>query len=193
MVTFGALLMIRSALGPAPYDVLFVHLKETTPLTLGMSAFLVQVLIIIGVSIARKNPRFLFSFSSLALGGAALDFWDLFALANFQPTLLWQRLLIYPVGIYILTLGLAIISTTKLAAVSFDELMYLLMDWFDTKRVFWVRFGIEMSGVVLGVIVGFIGGIGFGQVTVATLAIVFVLPVFLGWQYRMLERLGFKR
>jgi uncharacterized membrane protein YczE len=193
IVTFGAVLTIRSSLGPAPYDVLFVHLKQTTPLTLGTAALLTQGVIILFVTISRKNPRFLLSFSSVLIGGLALDFWDLIVLVNYNPTSMWFRLLSYPVGIYILTMGLAIISTTNIAAVSFDELMYLLMDWFDTTNVFWIRLLIEASGVLLGLIVGLIGGIGFGELTIASILLVFVFPLFLKWQYITLSKLGFTR
>lgn len=193
VVTFGAVLTIRSSLGPAPFDVLFVHLKLTTPLTLGLSALIVQGLIILFVTTARKNLRYLLSFSSLLIGGLALDFWDLIVLVNYNPTSIWVRLISYPIGIYILTLGLAIISTTKIAAVSFDELMYLIMDWTNTTNVFWIRLLIEGSGVLLGLIVGWIGGIGFGELTIASIVLVFVFPMFLKWQYAFLAKLGFIR
>jgi uncharacterized membrane protein YczE len=193
IVTFGAVLTIRSSLGPAPYDVLFVHLKQTTPLTLGTAALLTQGVIILFVTISRRNLRFLLSFSSVLIGGLALDFWDLIVLVNYNPTSIWVRLLTYPIGIYILTMGLAIISTTNIAAVSFDELMYLLMDWFDTTNVFWIRLLIEASGVLLGLIVGLIGGIGFGELTIASILLVFVFPLFLKWQYITLSKLGFTR
>ena len=193
IVTFGAVLTIRSSLGPAPYDVLFVHLKQTTPLTLGTAALLTQGVIILFVTISRRNLRFLLSFSSVLIGGLALDFWDLIVLVNYNPTSIWVRLLTYPIGIYILTMGLAIISTTNIAAVSFDELMYLLMDWFDTTNVFWIRLLIEASGVLLGLVVGLIGGIGFGELTIASILLVFVFPLFLKWQYITLSKLGFTR
>lgn len=193
IVTFGAVLMIRSSLGPAPFDVLFVHLKMTTPLTLGMGAFLVQGLIILTVTLARKRWRYLISFTALALGGLALDFWDLFALANYQPTNLTIRLVTYPVGLYFLTLGLAIISTSKLAAVSFDELMYLLMDVFKTTKVFAIRLAIEASGVVLGLMVSLIAGLGVGELTPASILVVFLLPPLLQWQIRLLGHFGFIR
>jgi uncharacterized protein len=193
VVTFGAVLMIRSSLGPAPFDVLFVHLKMTTPLTLGMGAFLTQGLIILSVTMARKRLHYLMSFIALFLGGLALDFWDLIAFANYEPTSLTLRLATYPIGLYFLTLGLAIISTTKLAAVSFDELMYLLMDVFQTKKVIWIRFAIEASGILLGLIVSFVGGLGFGELTLASIAIVFLLPPLLQWQIRFLSRFGLIR
>lgn len=193
VVTFGAVVTIRSSLGPAAFDVLFVHLKLTTPLTLGAAAFVVQGLIILFVTIARKNLRYLLSFSSLLIGGLALDFWDLIALANYNPTSIWLRVISYPIGIYILTLGLAIISTTKIAAVSFDELMYLIMDWFNTKNVFWIRLALEGSGIILGLVVGLIGGIGLGELTIASVLLVFVFPLFLKWQYVFLAKLGFSR
>lgn len=193
VVTFGAVLMIRSSLGPAPYDVLFVHMKLTTPLTLGTSAFLVQGLIIIGVTVVRKNLRYLLSFGALLIGGSALDFWDLIGLANYNPTELWVRIVSYPIGMYILTLGLALTSTTKIAAVSFDELMYLIMDLLQTKNVFWIRMGIEASGVLLGLIVGWVGGIGFGELTLISVVIVFVFPLFLNWQYQFLAKFGLTR
>ena len=193
VVTFGAVIIIRSSLGPAPYDVLFVHMKLTTPLTLGTSAFLVQGLIIFGITIARKNLKYLFSFGALLLGGAALDFWDLIGLVNYNPTSLWVRVASYPIGVYILTLGLALVSTTKIAAVSFDELMYLIMDVFHSKKVFWVRMSIEASGILLGLIVGLIGGIGFGELTIVSVLIVFAFPFLLQWQYNFLAKFGISR
>jgi uncharacterized membrane protein YczE len=193
VATFGAVLTIRSSLGPAPFDVLFVHLKMTTPLTLGLAAFLVQGIIIITVTLVRRQWRYLISFSSVVLAGLALDFWDVIVLSNVAPTTLWVRLLMYPLGIYILTLGLGIIVTSKLAAVSFDELMYLLMDLFKTKKIFWIRLAIESSGILLGLVVSFTAGLGFGVLTPASVIIVFVFPGLLKWQLYFLSRFGLTR
>jgi uncharacterized protein len=193
VVTFGAILMIRSAFGPAPFDVLFVHLKLTTPLTMGIAAFVVQGSIILFVTIMRRSIKYLGSFAALLVGSIALDFWDLVVLADFYPQEFWQQTLVYLAGIYFLTLGLAITATTNLATVSFDELMYLIMDWFHTKSVVIIRFSIELSGILLGVMVGFIGGIGFGEATVASVIIALLLPFLLQQQLALLARFGLIR
>jgi uncharacterized protein len=193
VVTFGAILMIRSAFGPAPFDVLFVHLKLTTPLTMGIAAFVVQGSIILFVTIMRRSIKYLGSFAALLVGSIALDFWDLVVLADFYPQEFWQQTLVYLAGIYFLTLGLAITATTNLATVSFDELMYLIMDWFHTKSVVIIRFSIELSGILLGVLVGFIGGIGFGEATVASVIIALLLPFLLQQQLALLARFGLIR
>lgn len=193
IVTFGAVLMIRSAFGPAPFDVLFVHLKLTTPLTMGIAAFLFQGSLIIFIAIMRRSLRYLGSFAALLVGSVALDFWDLIVLVDFSPQSLWARLAIYFGGIYFLTLGLGITATTNLATVSFDELMYLIMDWFHTKKVMVIRFLIEFSGITLGVIVSFMGGIGFGEATIASVIIALLLPFLLQQQLSMLARFGLRR
>lgn len=193
VVTFGAVLMIRSAFGPAPFDVLFVHLKLTTPLTMGIAAFLFQGTLIVFIAIMRRHLKYLGSFAALLVGSVALDFWDLIVLANFEPQNFWVRLAVYFGGIYFLTLGLGITATTNLATVSFDELMYLIMDWFHTKKVVVIRFLIEFSGILLGVIVGFIGGIGFGEATIASVIIALILPFLLQQQLSMLARFGLRR
>lgn len=193
VVTFGAVLMIRSAFGPAPFDVLFVHLKLTTPLTMGIAAFLFQGTLIIFIALMRHSLKYLGSFAALLVGSIALDFWDLLVFADFMPDGFWLRVLVYFAGIYFLTLGLGITATTNLATVSFDELMYLIMDWFHTKKVVVIRFFIEFSGIVLGVIVGFIGGIGFGEATLASVIVALLLPFLLQQQLSMLARLGLRR
>lgn len=185
--------MIRSAFGPAPFDVLFVHLKLTTPLTMGMAAFLFQGSLIIFIAIMRRSLRYLGSFAALLVGSVALDFWDLIVLVDFYPENFWARLAVYFGGIYFLTLGLGIAATTNLATVSFDELMYLIMDWFHTKKVVVIRFLIEFSGIALGVIVGFIGGIGFGEATIASVIIALLLPFLLQQQLSMLARFNLRR
>jgi len=193
VVTFGAVLMIRSALGPAPFDVLFVHLKLTTPLTMGIAAFLFQGTLIVFIALMRRSVRFLGSFAALVVGSIALDFWDLIVLADFLPETLWFRIVVYLSGIYFLTLGLGITATTNLATVSFDELMYLIMDWFHTKQVFVIRFFIELSGIGLGVLVGFLGGIGFGEATIASVVVALLLPFLLQQQLELLARFGLRR
>ena len=193
IVTFGAVLMIRSAFGPAPFDVLFVHLKLTTPLTMGIAAFLFQGTLIVFIAVMRRRFKYLGSFAALLVGSVALDFWDLLVLADFMPEDFWVRVIVYFAGIYFLTLGLGITATTNLATVSFDELMYLIMDWFHTKKVVVIRFFIEFSGIVLGIIVGFIGGIGFGEATIASIIVALLLPFLLQQQLSMLARFGLRR
>jgi uncharacterized protein len=193
VVTFGAVLMIRSAFGPAPFDVLFVHLKLTTPLTMGIAAFLFQGTLIVFIAWMRRSLRFLGSFAALLVGSIALDFWDLIVLADFMPESFWVRVLVYLSGIYFLTLGLGITATTNLATVSFDELMYLIMDWFHTKQVVVIRFFIELSGIGLGILVGFIGGIGFGEATIASVIVALLLPFLLQQQLSLLARFGLRR
>jgi hypothetical protein len=88
---------------------------------------------------------------------------------------------------------LGITATTNLATVSFDELMYLIMDWFHTKQVVVIRFFIELSGIGLGILVGFIGGIGFGEATIASVIVALLLPFLLQQQLSLLARFGLRR
>ena len=185
--------MIRSAFGPAPFDLVFLHLKLTTPLTMGLATFMIQGVIILFVSFMRKSARYLGSFAALVVGGVAIDFWDLLVFADFVPSNFIVRILIYAGGLYFLTLGLAITATTNLATVSFDELMYLIMDWFHTKNVIIVRLPIEFSGILLGILISGLGGLGLGEATLASVVIAIVLPSLLQQQLKILKRFGFTR
>ena len=59
----------------------------------------------------------------------------------------------------------------------FDEFMLAVMRAFKTNKIVVVRAIIELTIVILAIILGYIGGIGFGLVSIGTL----IFSIVVGW------------
>ena len=78
------------------------------------------------------------------------------------------------------------IISSKFPAFVFDELMIMLMSIFKTKKVAMVRVAIEITGITLGIIFGFLAGVGFGAVGIGSVLMAIVLGPILSFFLKIL-------
>ncbi len=184
ILVLGVNMMIRSHFGPAPWDTFTYHLHVLLNITLGMSAFIIQVFLIMIIIFLRRSYKYLYIFASIITISIAFDFWDILIFRTYYPDNTALRIGFYLGGMVLLSFGLALVVLTRSKATVIDELMLLLMDYFKTKNVFLTRITVESLGMILGLITAFIAGLGFGLINQGTVFVTLVLPFLLSLQMR---------
>lgn len=178
----GVNVLLRGALGAGAWDTVIYNLKSllanrlSINVTLGTVSFFIYLIVLTYVMLYYKKLKFLFVFIPMFGIALAIDFWDIVVFGNFYPEDLYIRFLLYALGIFILTLGLALILVTKYPAMVFDELTLILMKVFKIKSFFTSRMLIELFAILLATIFGFLSGIGFGAVNFGS----FILALIIG-------------
>lgn len=190
MITaLGVITIIRSDLGAGAWDTVTYNLSALINSTLGTASFITQSTIVLMIIAFRRRLSYLLIFIPIFGISLAIDFWDLVVFRDYYPTAPLLRIGFYLAGLFVLTLGLSLMILSRFKAAVFDELMLLVMDLFKTRNVFITRLGVELSAIVIGSIIGFIAGIGFGAVNVGSFILAVVLPPVLALQLKWLKPL----
>lgn len=184
ILILGVNMMIRSQIGPAPWDTFTYHLHVLLNVTLGTSALIIQTGLISLIILLRRSYKYLYIFASIITIAIALDFWDILIFQAYYPESTLLKLGFYFGGMGVATFGLSLVVLTRFKATVIDELMLYLMDCFKTKNVFITRITVESFGLSLGLITGIIAGIGLGVINLGTLFVTLVLPFLLSLQMR---------
>ena len=188
----GVILMLRADLGAGPWDTVTANLeafidKVLFDVTLGMVSATIAVILMVTVLFYTRNYYLLGMVVPIFLVAISLDFWNIVGLGNFAPTGFLFRLGVSILGGILIPLGLSFIIASNFPAFVFDELTIMLMDLTKIKSVTIIRVGIEALGIALGTLFGFLAGIRFGAVGVASIVVVLILPPLLEF---FLKRLG---
>lgn len=192
IVGLGVNLLFRSNLGAGAWDTVVYNLAELVnnligpgTLTLGMSSFIIQSLLLMWVMIGRKKARYLFILIPIFSISLFIDFWDLIVFRDYYPDALALRLAFYLVGVLILIFGLVLVILTRFPAAIFDEVMLLMMTLLRSNNVFVIRLGVEFFAIGLAIILGLIGGFGWGAVNVGSVILAILLPPALAYQLHL--------
>ena len=185
ILILGVQLMLRSSFGPPPWDTAIVHLAALLGITLGVSALLIQGVIIAFVMVIRRSWIYAASAVSIVLIGLAFDVWDLLILRSWYPSSLVGQTISFVSGIFLLSMGLSWVLLTELKALAVDELMRTFMVLFKTESVWKTRGLVESLALLLGALLGWLAYGDFGVIKGGTVFITLALPVLLSFQLRL--------
>jgi uncharacterized membrane protein YczE len=138
------------------------------------------------VLLYRKDVRLLLMFLPIGLVALTIDFWDIVVYQEYQAVGL-MRPILYVVGGLLLPFGLSLIVLSNFPAFVFDELMLMLMDVFNTKKIGGIRLGIEILGIGLGILFGVLAGIGLGAVNIGSIILAIVLGPIMSFYIKTLQ------
>jgi len=177
MVTsLGINILLRSTLGAGAWDTVTSNLSELFQITLGTASAIINVSILLFIIIYNKSLLYLVVLVPIAGIALSIDFWDIIIFRDFSTTIFWLRIVLFGIGGVVLTLGLALMISTKYPAMVFDELTLSLMKLFRIKKFLTMRLMIELFAIAFASVLGHIAGIGFGAVSVGS----FLLAVIIG-------------
>ncbi len=183
---FGVNTMIMSDFGAGPWDTVTYNLSVLINLSLGTTSIIIALILMAIVLGYTRKWKLIFMIVPIILVGISLDFWDVIVFGNYEPTTILLRLLFYFLGVIAIPLGLAFIISSKYPAFVFDELMIVIMNVLKTDKVAGIRIAIEVLGISLGTLFGFIAGIGFGTVGVGSVVMALILGPILAVFLKML-------
>lgn len=187
ILVLGVVMMIRSQIGPAPWDTFTYHLHAWLGVTLGTAAFFIQTGLIIIIMLVRRSWAYLKVFVSIVCISAALDFWNIWVFRDYYPTALTMRLFLYALGMWLLSFGLGLLILSSFKAAAVDETMLLYKDLLKSKTWFLPRIMAEATGLTFGLLTGILGGFGLGIINFGTLFVMIVLPFLLSIQMRWMQ------
>lgn len=182
----GVTSMIISNFGAGPWDTVTKNLSELVNLTLGTTSVIIAAILMVVILGYTRKWKLIFMLFPIILVGLSLDFWDILVFGEYSPETIFLRILFYIIGVIVIPLGLAFIIASKFPAFVFDELMLMLMTILKTDKLVAIRVGIEILGISLGTLFGFLGGIGFGAVGVGSVIMAIVLGPILGFFLKIL-------
>lgn len=183
----GVNLFFLSSLGAGAWDTVSFALSKALPITVGTAAFFVQGILALLVVAYHKQWKYLVVWIPIALGGAAIDFWDLLVFTGNDPTSILLRVLLFVVAAFVITLGLAMIVTTGFPATVFEELTKIGMKVFRVDSFFKIRIVIELFALALASAIGLLSGIGWGKVNVGSLLLAVAIGPLIQWQMKWVK------
>ena len=90
------------------------------------------------------------------------------------------RLLFFVFGVILMAAGASMLIVSTFPAGIYEELMLTVMRIFKTNRMGLTRLVIEFSIVILALLIGIIGGFGFGGINIGTI----IISIFFGYILR---------
>jgi len=151
-------------LGIAPWDVLHVGLYQNLGLTIGSWGIITGFIIILSTSAVMRQWPKIGTWINMVLIGLFIDLFN-WLLPDFST--LWGQVIIYVLGVIVLSYGVGIYVSPNMGAGPRDSLMLILVKkWGVSIKV--VRTGIEITVAIIGWLLG--GPVGVGTVLIALLS-----------------------
>jgi len=178
--------MIISNFGAGPWDTVTYNLSALIHLTPGETSVVIASILMTIVLGYTKKWKLILMIIPILLVGLSLDFWGFIIFNNYSASTIFLRICFYLLGVVTIPLGLAFIISSKYPAFVFDELMIMIMAILKTDKVAAIRVGIEILGISLGILFGFLAGVRFGAVGVGSVLMAIVLGPILSVFLQML-------
>jgi uncharacterized membrane protein YczE len=150
VMSFGMVLTIEADMGASPWDVLHLGVTLHLPISFGTASQLVGLVVLIAACWMAKRVPTIGCLINIAMVGLYCDM--LFGLVP-QPEFWLWKLVEFMVGVAICGFGAGAYISSKLGAGPRDWLM-LSIHQKTGWSIKWVRTGIEVSAVVLGILLG---------------------------------------
>mgnify|MGYP006883072388 CR=1 FL=1 len=181
ITALGVIFMLRGNFGAGAWDTVTANLNAffhsvNFPISVGLTSMSIALTIFAFVILYTKKWQLIGMLIPIGIMGTVLDFWDIIIFGDYVAELLSIRILFSLLGAFLIPLGLATIVSSHFPAFVFDELTIVVMDIFKSKSITKARLGIEFLGISMGILFGFMAGIGFGAVNVGSIVMAIILP-----------------
>ena len=194
----GVNMMLASTLGNGAWDTVTINMRSFFNMnigwewvTIGMVSWLVSIIIFIIVMSYRRQPRLFFMLVPIVLVGLFIDFWDILIFQGRIAEVLWLQLIFYIIGTFILPLGLTLIVKSSFPAFVFDELMLMFVDITKAKKITYVRLVIEVVGISIGTVFGFLAfwhvNQTLGVVNIGSVIFTFTISPIMAMWFKVLK------
>ena len=178
---FGCVLAIKANLGVAPWDTFHIGLQKTFGLTIGIWSQIVGVIVILSSYVVAKIKPTFGMFLNMICFGSFLDlilWWNLVP----EPESIWARLVMFLIGVVVMTIGIGMYLSPRLGAGPRDSFMLAM-----NERLGWsiqkVRLIIEITVLLAGAALG--GPVSIGTVLIAVLTGPLIQRTIPFWQMVM--------
>lgn len=191
-------IMKTSNLGTGAWDTVYINLytllnkvMNNTWITLGMLSFAMTFIIMLIVLGYRRKWSYILMIIPIVCVALSIDFWNIIVFKDQVASQLGYQILFFAVGILTLPLGLALIVKSKFTAYVFDELMLMFVKITKAKSITYVRLGIEFTGIMTGLIIGYFSNFiydgTFGAVNLGSLILTFAMSPIMSVYYKLFK------
>jgi len=154
VIGFGVAAMVAADLGVAPNDVLNTGIGETFGIGVGTAAWITGVIAMALAWALGRRPRI-----ATVLGSVIVGFSINGGLALLpEPTVLAPRIALLAIGLVVIWAGITGVVATDVGAGPLELVMLAFMD--RGLGIRWVRWGIELTLLLLGLALGGAAGVG---------------------------------
>ena len=195
---FAVNIMKASTMGNGAWDTVTINARDYLNrivgipwVTMGMVSFTVSFSIMVIIISYRRKIRYLFMLLPMVLVALSIDFWNFVLFYDREANRLLFQLIFYMVGILLLPLGLTLIVKSYFPAFVFDELMLMFVKIFKAKKITYIRLSIEIIGITIGGIFGYltyyhIDG-SFGAVDIGSFIFAIILSPIMTFYFNILN------
>lgn len=159
----GVNMMKASTLGNGAWDTVTINIRGFFNLnvgwewvTIGMVSFVISLSLMVIVMSYRQKWRYIFMLVPIFLVAIFIDFWNIVVFQDQELTNTVLQILFYVLGIFVLPFGLTCIIKSSFPAFVFDELMMMFVTIFKAKKITYVRLSIELIGISIGALFGYL-------------------------------------
>jgi len=186
LLGFAINTMKASALGTGAWDTVIINGRDFLNqnigwsfVTMGMISLTLSLIIMTIVMLYRRRRRYLFMLLPVFLVALSIDLWNFTLFHDREASRMVYQVGFFTAGTMLLPLGLTMMVKSKFPAFVFDELMLMLVSITHAKKITYIRLSIEVTGISIGAIFGYLTyyhiNQSFGAVNVGS----FILTVLL--------------
>lgn len=198
VVGLGVNILRSSNLGMGAWDTVTFNLYDYFYLTLGQEwvlvgyvSMFVSIIIFLIVFLYRRKWKMLLMLVPVLIMGNVINFWYYLVFNGYVAEQLAMQLFLFVIGTFVLPFGLSLVIKSSFPAFVFDEFTFMWTDVFKTKNFGKVRFFIELLGLSVGALFGYLAFFHvdktLGAVTIGSLIIALVFGKIMAVYLKLLK------
>lgn len=175
LMSFAVVIMKKTLLGMGAWDAVIINTQTILNIKLGYASLIINILLLSFVVIYKRSFKNITVIIPIAINTLLLNIWDSYVFNNLEFTSLLSKTISYGLGIILLPFGLSLIIYSGLPKMIYDELTFVLMEIFKIKNFGILRLGFEVTGLIIAMILGLIGGDILMQIGISTLVVTLLM------------------
>lgn len=197
-IAIGVVFMLRSNIGTSSWDALHYSINqfsiermEFVDISVGMATIIVASIFTVVVIVLNRSLKYLIMAIPIFLVGFLIDFIDVQVFGSFFPTEMYLKLISFIIGAILLPLGGSMLIVSTFPAGIFDEFNLTMMRIFKTNNLVLVRVIMELLAVATALSIGYLAGIGMGNVKLGTLVFSVIVGKEIKTYLMLFEKIGY--
>ncbi|SHH49485.1 hypothetical protein [Clostridium grantii] len=183
----GASVILNTHIGAGAWDALFSNLSMVFGMSIGTWMIIITSIITLVSSYLLKKiyyqPVIIGFFMGFILNAFNYIFSPLLVDAN-----IYINILSFGIGLYIMSFGVAVQIYTKGILPPVDFFVITLKDTQNLNYIF-TKIVTEIGAIAVALVVGYLGGIGTGQINAGTIAIAIVIAPLINFNQKIVTRM----
>lgn len=187
LMSFAVVIMKKTLLGMGAWDAVIINTQTILNIKLGYASLIINILLLSFVVIYKRSFKNITVIIPIAINTLLLNIWDSYVLNDLVLTSIYARIASYGLGIILLPFGLSLIIYSGLPKMIYDELTFVLMKILKIKNFGIIRLAFEVTGLVIAMILGLIGGNIFMQIGISTLVVTLLMGPLIDFFLRIFK------